>query len=79
MEDFRNNSPKNFRLQLYSICAASSKSSTVFTGLKVVDGISTKTEFQFAIEPFQRPGSSWKKISCPLYFFFTTKNLLSSR
>jgi len=35
-----------------------SRSSTVFTGLKVSRGTSTKTVFQNAIDPFHSPGSS---------------------
>lgn len=42
------------------------KSSTFFTGLKLLTGSSTKTLCQLAIHPFQRPGCSNTRIRLPL-------------
>ena len=39
-------------------CCSRNKSFTVFTGLKVLKGTSTKTVFQSLMEPFHKPGSS---------------------
>jgi len=46
------------RRYFYGWCALRKRSSTVFTGLKVSRGTSTKTVFQNAIDPFHSPGSS---------------------
>ena len=40
---------------------------TVFTGLKVPSGTSTKTVFQSLIEPFHNPGSSKALSSRPFF------------
>jgi hypothetical protein len=42
----------------YPWCSGRSRSRTDLTGAKVASGVSTKTAFQPAIEPFQRPGRS---------------------
>ena len=46
-------------------CWGRRRSETVFTGLKVASGTSTKSVFQWAIEPFQGPGRSRARSSLP--------------
>ena len=65
------NSPSGIaNCQLYIIiyywCCSRNRSFTVFTGLNVSSGTSTKMVFQLLIAPFQRPGSSSAFSSLPL-------------
>src|SRR5690606_1208696 len=57
-------------------CAFLNKSTTVFTGLNVVNGTSTKTVFQKAIPPFHNPGSSNAFNSFPCNVLVVIKALL---
>jgi len=56
--------------------AVFNKSLTVFTGLKVIKGTSTKTVIHFAIAPFHKPGNSYPFKGLPFLFFSTIKPLL---
>ena len=52
------NVAKIFICKIYFWCWSRKRSFTVFTGLKVVRGTSTKMVFQLLMAPFHKPGSS---------------------
>ena len=54
------------------------RSFTVFTGLKVSMGTSTKMVIQSAMAPFQRPGSSRAFSSRPSFDLLEMKPVLAS-
>ena len=54
------------------------RSFTVFTGLKVSMGTSTKTVIQSAMAPFHSPGSSRAFSSRPSFDLLETKPVLGS-
>ena len=59
-------------------CCSRNKSFTVFTGLKVIAGTSTKTVFQLLIAQFQRPGSSNAFSSFPFFDLLVMKPVAGS-
>ena len=65
-------------LVIIQLCIGFSKSFTVFTGLKVSMGTSTKMVIQSAMAPFQRPGNSKAFSSRPSFDLLETKPVLAS-